>query len=69
MKLDNKGRCCGRKPLVYKRANRYAGYGPHLFCTRCCRAYGLESQEQIDNWAWKCDAAGQFVSQYPDQRS
>lgn len=53
MQLDDKGRCCGRKPLVYKRPE-------HRFCFRCNRAYHLIQNFQIDNWAWKRRADGQF---------
>lgn len=53
MKLDDKGRCCGRKPLVYKRPVT------HLFCFRCDREFG-EDGEQRDNWAWRRNAAGEF---------
>ena len=52
MRLDNKGRCCGRKPLVYRGRNT-TSTGPHRFCARCDRAYDLEENEQIPNWAWK----------------
>jgi transposase-like protein len=45
MKLDAKGRCCGRKPIKYRRE-------PHYFCSRCDRAYSLDTGEQIANWAW-----------------
>ncbi len=54
MKLDNKGRCCGRKPLVY-RGEHTTSTGPHRFCPRCDRAYDLEENEQIPNWAWKME--------------
>ncbi len=50
--LDDKGRCCGRKPLVYKSAHS-TSTGPHRYCCRCDRAYDLEENEQIENWAWK----------------
>lgn len=46
MKLDNKGRCCGRKPIPYKRP-------PRLFCDRCDRSYNAATKEQIENWAWE----------------
>ena len=47
MKLDTKGRCCGRKPIVYKRSQE-------LFCSRCDRSYRLlPPHEQIENWAWR----------------
>jgi len=49
-KLDEKGRCCGRKPLVYKNHGLYAV--GHKFCSRCDRSFDLETDEQIENWAW-----------------
>jgi hypothetical protein len=56
MKLNDKGQCCGRKPLVYK-TNRHAGYNMprhgYLFCWRCDRAYDRDTHEQIPNWAYK----------------
>ena len=52
--LDEKGRCCGRKPIVYKRP-------PHKFCFRCDRSYSLETGEQIENWAWVKSSPGFFV--------
>lgn len=44
-KLNYLGRCCGRKPIVYKR-------DPHLFCDRCSRAFDVNTKEQIPNWAY-----------------
>jgi uncharacterized Zn finger protein (UPF0148 family) len=44
--LDDKGRCCGRKPLLYKRNGQ-------LFCPRCDRAFALDDGTQIENWAWR----------------
>lgn len=52
MKLSPNGRCCGKKPIVYKTAH-YAPGGPQLYCDRCYRSYNLESREQISNWAWE----------------
>ena len=49
-KLDEKGRCCGRKPLVYKRP-------PHLFCCRCDREFTPEGVHRA-NWAWVDDGHG-----------
>lgn len=46
--LTNDGRCCGHKPLRYKRVG-----GPHFFCTSCKRAYALDNARQIQNWAWR----------------
>ena len=45
-KLDDKGRCCGRKPIRYKRSGR-------LFCSRCDREYLIETGEQVESFAWK----------------
>jgi len=44
-KLDDKGRCCGRKPIVYK--TPYFRY----FCPRCDREYN-ENGVQECNWAF-----------------
>jgi hypothetical protein len=57
--LDEKGRCCGRKPLVYKRPEHY------LFCVRC-NARFTPTGVQEPNWAWLW-AAGAYAPQYPDQ--
>ncbi len=59
--LDDKGRCCGRKPIEYK--NHDYGTDGFKFCPRCDRAYDRETGEQIDNWAWKKNAAGAFECQ------
>jgi hypothetical protein len=45
--IDEKGRCCGRKPLVYKRPTH------HLYCCKCDAKYDFQSLEQVDNWAWE----------------
>ena len=45
-RLDDHGRCCGRKPLVYKR------WPAHLFCSRCEAAFDTATGQQIDNWAY-----------------
>lgn len=53
--LDDKGRCCGRKPLVYKRPNHY------LFCCRCDREFSPDGKQR-ENWAWrKSIIEGEFV--------
>ena len=57
MDLDAKGRCCGRKPLVYKGRIE----APQKFCPRCDRSYDLNSGEQIPNWAWAKDRGGEWV--------
>lgn len=60
MVLDEKGRCCGRKPMVYKTSRGTSR--PQRFCPRCDRAYDLHENEQIDNWVWK-QVDGQWVCQ------
>lgn len=57
MKLNAKGRCCGKKPLFYKRGHR--NDGPYHFCPRCSREY-TEAGEQRENWHWKEVAPGSF---------
>jgi hypothetical protein len=47
--LDEKCRCCRRKPLIYKRP-------PHKFCFKCDR-FDPETGAQIENWAWKKEGA------------
>lgn len=54
-RLDDRGRCCGRKPIDYK--GRWHREGPHRFCCRCCRSYNRDTGIQIDNWAWKLTPA------------
>jgi hypothetical protein len=56
-RLDELGRCCGRKPLFYKRPTDTYVPGPHHFCTRCDAAFSADGQ-QIDNWAYVNTAAG-----------
>jgi hypothetical protein len=56
--LDELGRCCGRKPLVYKR-DRFR------VCMRCNAAFDLEQNFQIKNWAWK-PVEGGFTPTYPE---
>ena len=57
-RLDDLGRCCGRKPIAYKRpAHR-------LFCYRCCAEYAPDGTQR-PNWAWRATQDG-FVSTYPD---
>ena len=51
-RLDEKGRCCGRKPLTYK-SGRVTADGPHKFCPRCNRAFNLQTGEWQANWAWR----------------
>lgn len=50
-RLDEHGRCCGRKPLVYKR-DHGLNYPAGHFCVRCDRAYDAATGVQIPNWAF-----------------
>lgn len=59
--LDLAGRCCGRKPLVYKRPSL------HYFCTRCDGEFGPDRRQQ-QNWAWKLRGDG-FAATYPEQEA
>lgn len=52
-KLDEKGRCCGRKPIEYKRDRR-------KFCFRCDRSFDIETGEQMENWAWRQNEKGEW---------
>lgn len=51
--LDDKGRCCGRKPVVYKREGR-------RFCTRCEKSFNLATGQQVANWAYRVDGDEAF---------
>lgn len=55
-RLGDDGRCCGRKPLVY-RSDPLAGArcDPWRYCDRCHRAYSgaLGSGEQVESWGWE----------------
>lgn len=56
-RVDELGRCCGRKPMRYMRDR-------HLFCPRCDAAYDFDGN-QITNWAYKKTDSG-FLPTYPD---
>lgn len=56
--LDQKGRCCGRKPIEYKRPHRF-------FCGRCDRQFS-PTGDQEPNWAYRWVGTG-FFPTYPDQ--
>jgi hypothetical protein len=45
-RLNERGQCCGRKPIVYKRPDHY------LFCGRCNACFDPTTGEQIANWAY-----------------
>lgn len=53
MKLDAKGRCCGRKPIDYKGGGWNSPRKPMKFCDRCCREFDRVTGEQTANWAWR----------------
>ena len=64
--LDEKGRCCGRKPIHYKGGSWCSPQIPQKFCDRCCRAYDPATGCQIENWAFKL-ADGVFISTKGDR--
>jgi hypothetical protein len=47
-RLDEHGRCCGRKPLEYKTGGR------HFICIRCDREY-KPTGAQRPNWVYALD--------------
>lgn len=57
-KLNDRGQCCGRKPLVYKRPAH------HLYCTRCSAELDPITGVQQANWAWVPDGDA-FVATSP----
>lgn len=57
-RLDSLGRCCGRKPMTYKRPHHY------LYCPHCDAAFDPSSGVQQENWAWRADGDA-FVASYP----
>ena len=57
MKLNEKGQCCGRKPLVYKRQGI-------KFCPSCDRDFDINTGEQRPNFAWVKSDAGEFVRRW-----
>jgi hypothetical protein len=59
MKLDAKGRCCGRKPIDYK-GRRGSYETPHKYCPRCDRSYDRVTDQQIENWAWELNEGDFF---------
>ncbi|KKM66334.1 hypothetical protein LCGC14_1482290 [marine sediment metagenome] len=59
--LDEKRRCCGRKPIRYQGGGWSSPPFPQRFCPRCDRAYDLEEDKQIENWAWTQKQTGKWV--------
>lgn len=59
--MDDKGRCCGVKPLYYKGGSwRSPLQAPMYFCCRCSREYDGATKIQRPNFAWKF-VNGEFV--------
>lgn len=61
MAIDDKGRCCGRKPIHYKGGAWNSPHRPMLFCCRCDREYDPVTLEQQENWAWRRGSNGVWV--------
>ena len=57
--LNERGQCCGRKPIVYKRPAH------HLFCSRCMACFDPTTGEQIKSSAY-VKVNGGFVLQYDE---
>lgn len=55
--IDESGRCCGRKPIAYKRP-------PHLFCSRCNASFDPKTGKQQSNWAFELVDGG-MVYKHP----
>lgn len=69
-KLNERGQCCGRKPLLYKTKVDQHAKAPHKYCTRCNAAYDVDTGKQIDNWAYReVGTDGQFVNRQIGGRS
>jgi hypothetical protein len=52
--MDEKGRCCGVKPIHYKGGSWRSPPGsPMYFCCRCSREYDGVTKAQRSNFAWK----------------
>lgn len=59
-RLDDKGRCCGRKPIFYKGGSwRSPPQSPMHFCCDCSREFGPDGKQR-PNWAWMETSAGVF---------
>lgn len=67
-KLNEHGRCCGRKPIFYKGGSWSSPPGaPLYFCCECCREFGPDGAQR-ENWAWKRAATGELLPQTPKAR-
>jgi len=56
--LDDKGRCCGRKPIEYKRPRH------KLFCDRCDATYDPATGKQGESWAYRANEDGTFTKTF-----
>lgn len=57
-RLDDHGRCCGRKPLEYRAGDR------RFFCDRCDREYTPDGMQR-PNWAYELDHINIFTRNRP----
>lgn len=56
--LDDRGRCCGRKPLFYKTARgMQVSKDPHHFCATCAGEFSPDGKQRA-NWAWTAVEGG-----------
>lgn len=62
-RLDEQGRCCGRKPIHYKRGNSYQS-GPRYYCDRCDATFSVETGEQVPSWAYPLISDGLAYPRY-----
>jgi len=53
-RLDDKGRCCGRKPLIYKKPFHY------LYCDRCNASFDPNGTQRVNSFYDKSE--GGFTS-------
>ena len=58
-RLDDAGRCCGRKPIEYRRSPDH-----HFFCGRCDRDFSPNG-EQRQNFAYRLGGDGNYVRERP----
>lgn len=56
--LDDNGRCCGRKPIEYKRPKH------KLFCVRCDASYDPQTGRQVENWAYVANEDATFTKTF-----
>jgi hypothetical protein len=57
-RLDEHGRCCGRKPISYKRPS------PYFVCDRCGRHYGPDGVQRA-SWLFK-SVEGALIETRPE---